>query len=168
MTPREEISTFRKKISFNYYLVIAVLSIAVVLSFFVSTPNVVLKHAVSTTGVLLVIIIIQSFVRRKHLLEVLHPDKPDQTIEELQKLLEQDIRTFKGTSGVRLVIGFVLMVAMIFLIIYKPGLSLTGSVAVTWLVIILYSMMKSWSLMKDQMMLQDIKHSMNDHTSAIS
>lgn len=171
-TPGEAIITYRKKIIFNSSLILVLILIALIGLVFIRAQ--LREDALFYRGAITVFIFCLGFIgyyqveRRISYLKILDPADPDQSVSRLASHLEIEYKGFRRTDMMRLIIGVVLTLAMLFLIFIQPHATFTGVISAIWISLILLSMMKSWILMKDGMMLQDIKHSLNDQTSDIS
>ena len=171
-TPGEAIFTYRKKIKFNTTLILVLGFIAFI--GLVYTRFQLREDALFYKGAITVFILFIGFVgyycfeRRISYMKILDPDAPDQTVSRLTSHQEIEYKSFRSTDIMRLIIGVVLTLAMLFLIFIQPHTVFAGAISAVWLCLILISMMKSWTLMRDGIMLQDIKHSLQDQTSDIS
>lgn len=168
-TPSELISTLRKKISYQSILVLLLISVIMLLSFFVPKGDNPFYHgAIFVCFMVLAFMGLMIYQRRKKYLSILSPSDPTKTILEVETYLEEEYNTFRRTDVIRWIVGTILTLAMLLLIYFKPHSKLTGEVFGTCLGVICLSMMKAWILMRDGMLLQDLKHVTKDHPSEIS
>ena len=109
-----------------------------------------------------------TFIRRKNYLKILDAADPAKSLTDFEKYLNSEKEYFRGGDMGRLILGAFMMIALLLLLFYRPHHSITGIVFGGFIGLILLSMMKGWMLMRDGMMLQDLKHSQKDQTSEIS
>lgn len=168
LTPSELISTFRKKINLYTFFILFLLVAGITLFFLLNRELPIVKGAVFGGSLALFSTGIKLLQRRKSLLQILQPNQPERCINDLEKYLDGQHTTFRSTGTIRIVVGLTMMMVMLIMIFYFPESFWTGFIATQWLWLIMYSMMTGWILMKDQMMLQDLKHCTKDQPSAIS
>ena len=168
LTPSELISTFRKKINSYTFFILFLFAAGITLLFLLNRDLPIVKGAVFGASLALFSTGFKLFERRTSLLKIMQPSRPDRVIIDLEKYLDDQHKAFRGTGTIRIAVGLIMMMAMLILIFYLPDSLWTGFIATQWLWLILFSMMTGWILMKDQMMLQDIKHSINNQPSEIS
>jgi|SRR5687768_15566354 len=161
-TPSELISTFRKKINLYTFFILFLLASGITLLFLLDRELPIVKGAVFGGSLALFSTGFRFFERRTSLLKIMQPSQPDRVIIDLETYLDNHYKSFRGNSTIRIAVGLIMMMAMLFLIFYLPDSLWTGFIATQWIWLILFSMMTGWILMKDQMMLQDIKHSINN------
>lgn len=75
---------------------------------------------------------------------------------------------YQQTQMLRLMAAVVLLAGFLLLLFLKPDAWYSGYIFTGFIGLVLLSMLKGWMLMKDGMMLQDIKHAIRDQTSGIS
>lgn len=171
-TPGEAINTYRKKIKVNTTLVLVLgfsaLIGLVVIIYQLGEDALFYEGAIRVFILFIGFVGYYCFVRRISYLKMLDPDDPDQTVSRLTSHQDIEYKSFRSADIIRLIIGVVLTLAMLFLLFIQPHTLFAGAIFAVWLSLILLSMMKSWLLMRDGMMLQDIKHSQQDQTSEIS
>lgn len=168
----ELISTFRKKISFHSLLILLLLTAILILMIYLRTGP--LKAGPFSEGLVSVLFLVLfftgyfTFIRRKNYLKILDPADPVKSLNDFEKYFTTDYQLFRSTDIMRIVIGGILTLVLLLSVYYKPHTFFTGTVFGIWLGLILLSMMKGWMLMRDGMMLQDLKHARKDQTSEIS
>jgi len=168
-SPSEYISTLRKKISLHSYIMLLLLAIMMIVL-------VIYRKYASPffDGVIYSALLVSAFLaylilkRRNSTLKFLDPAKPQLSVEAFESYLEDEQKSFRGPEMIRWMLGIVLTLAMLAFLFYKPQNKITGEICTIWFGLILLSMFKSWTLMKDGMKLQDLKHSLRDQASDIS
>ncbi len=166
----EALSTFRKKINQQTFIVALLGAALVVLYLFLrSHADPVIQGFAWIAGLFGVFLGIQAFIRRYQMLQVLlrHPG-PDQTIIQVEKFLTEQSNTFKAGTPVRISIAIVLALGMVLSIFFRPESFYTGAIIMAFIAMILISMLMSWTHMRQLMMLQDLKHAQRDQPSDIS
>ncbi len=167
-TPSDLIYTFRKKIYFQTFFHLLLAASVIIILFLLKVDRSYLQGAIYVAYLILVIMafhIIRRWIIFKSILDPLHPDH---SALELEVNLEQQQSVWRGTYVIRFVVGTVLTIGMLLFIYYDPHSLWTGEIAMLWLGLILLSMLRGWNLMKDQIMLQDLKHSQRNHPSDVS
>jgi len=172
-TPVELIFTFRKKISFSSSWMLVLLSVCVIalIVYYLSidmSDQPFFEGLIQASGFVLAVFISLVFNRRKESLKKLNPANPSSSIEDYEKYLNSEKEYFMGATLGRLILGAFMVIALLLLLFYEPHHNITGIVFGGFIGSILLSMIKGWMLMRDGMMLQDIKHSQKDQTSEIS
>ena len=167
-TPSELISTFRKKISFQTILLIALFIAGGIVFFFLRSDNPVVEGIYSLTPVLLLVLGFDVYDRRKKISSILDPGAPELSIEKLETVLNTMHQDFRSTSMIRMIAAVILLITLFIFIFFQPQSEWIGRILVIFVGIILLSMWKSWWLMSDRMLLQDLKHAVKDAHSEIS
>ena len=170
--PSVLISTFRKKITLHSSLsliLLVVLAVGLfVFRFSTDTINSFIKGAFSLTILILLFAGSAILSRKSSRLKVLNPSNPTGTVSDLESLIDKERIMYQQTQMIRLIAGTVLLTAFLALLFFKPDWWLNGYVFTGFIGLVLISMLQGWMLMKDGMMLQDIKHSLRDQPSDIS
>lgn len=170
--PGELISTLRKKISLHSLLILLLLAVILILMIYLRTGP--LKAGPFYEGMISILFLVLfftgyfTFIRRKNYLKILDPADPVKSLHDFEKYFTTDYQLFRSTDIVRIVIGGILTLVLLISVYYKPHTFFSGTIFSIWLGLILLSMMKGWMLMRDGMILQDLKHSQKDQTSEIS
>ena len=170
--PSELISTFRKNISFYSTLTVCLLAILLPLPFIyrkvIANEDPFAEGALSALFVLTLLTIGLVLDRKSSRLKSLDPANPNATVVALENELGKDHGYLRNAKIPLLGFGFASMSGLLLMIFFKGDPYLTGLIFTHTFGIILLPMMRGWTLMKDGMMLQDIKHAIKDHTSEIS
>ena len=170
--PSVLISTFRKKITRHSTLIIILLTVLILglfvmrIAFREINPFFKEGFALMVTALLVTALFIHN--RRSSRLKALKSSDPSSTVNELESLIQKDRDFFQKTQMFRIIVGTVLLSGFIFLLFFFPDSWLTIHAFVVFIAIILITILQGWMLMKDGIMLQDIKHAMRDHPSDIS
>jgi hypothetical protein len=167
-TPSELISTFRKKISFQTILLIALCIVGGIVFFLLQSPNPVLDGIYTLTPILFLVLGLDIYERRKKLSAILDPAAPEASIEKMEAALNTIHQNFRSTNLIRVIAAVVLLVTLFILIFFHPQSEWIGRILVIFVGMVLLSMWKSWWLMSDRMVLQDLKHSVKETHSEIS
>ena len=119
-------------------------------------------------GIVLISAISLVYRRMNAYRKILKPGKENNAIEALEKWVQNEYTAYRSTDMIRLVLGAVVVIGMLLLIFFKPDTHLTGVVFISFIGLVSLSMMKGWSLMRDGMNIQDLKHHQRDQASGIS
>ena len=165
LPPSELISTFQKKIRFQTIIVLLLIAVIMVIVLLVKSKDPFYKGVEAGGAVVLVYMAYLIFTRRKRYAEILNPLEPEITLSKFESFLETDYSNFRKSDLRRLIVGVFLMVTMLILLFFKPHNGWTGEICVIFMGLIIISMFKSWFLMKDGMILQDLKHIIRDQPS---
>lgn len=167
-SPSEVTSTLRKKISIQS--IILLLSIAAAMAVLLLLPirEPFLRAWSNTVFLLLAIFGLSISARWKKYLALLDPQLPEQTAGHFEDFIKAQQERFHKSDLIRLGVGVVLTIALLFIVIYGLKTPWAGMVCGMWTGFIVYAMMKGWLLMNDGMWVQDLRHSLRDHTSETS
>jgi hypothetical protein len=168
-SPSELISTLRKKISLHSAITLLLLAMMMIaLMIYPKDISPFFEGVIS--GAFLVFAFMGYMIIRRRIscLKFLDPSQPQDSIEKFESYLEDEQKSFREFDVVRWILGIALTLAMLAFIFYSPHSRFTGQICTIWFGLILLSMFKSWTLMRDGMALQDLKHSSRNQASDIS
>src|SRR5687768_16032492 len=172
LMPSVLISTFRKRISFHSNLSLILLAVLAIgmFAFIVSidTFNPFVKGAFSISILIFLFAGTAILDRKSTRLKTLNRSDPGQTIIDLESHIEKERKMYQQTQLLRLIAGVVSLAGFFASLFLKPDAWYNGYVFMGFIGLTLMSMLHGWMLMKDGMMLQDIKHALRDQTSGIS
>lgn len=167
MTPIELISTFRKKIHRSTLLALLVLLAVLIFSFFYEIPKTNLFDLNNLLSVWPIAFGIYIYVRRVRLLDMFK-NKPEEVVTELEEYLERKNLYLNKTRMIIFVVMGVLLVATLYKVFFSNNHERIGNVVLIWAAAIVFFALDAWVLMKDRMMLQDLKHAIRENYSEIS
>ena len=167
-TPSELISTFRKKISFQAFLSLALLLAGIIIVFVTRTEDPLLDGVFDMIPIVLLVICFDFFDRKRSFSGSLAPESPSQTIEKLGGAMEKQHKSFHNRKMLRLGLSTVWLISLFLLMYLLPHSRYTGMVLAGFAGMLLVSAIHGWTLMHDQLFLQDLKRLNRDSHSGIS
>ncbi len=166
----EALSTFRKKINLQAFLVTlfsVILVVVYILLRFYTDP--VIQGIAWITGLFGAFLGISAWIRRMQLLRLVkRKTDPDQTVRDVETFLTKQSEEFHAGTPVRISIAIVLALGMVLSIHFRPDSFYTGAIIMAFVAMILTALFMGWMNMQYLMMLQDLKHAKRDQTSDIS
>ncbi len=167
-TPIELISTFRKKLSLHTLLILLLIVSVMAGLFIYGSIEPFWKGASIMARLLLAFLAHFVIMRRISLYKIWDVGDPDRTLIQFESVAEKKHKAFHKTTMMRSIAGMILTLGLLLLVLYNPHSIWTGQIFILWLAWIVWPMILGWILMKEQMMVQDLKHSSRDQTSEIS
>jgi hypothetical protein len=108
------------------------------------------------------------YKRRAVYQNLLQSTEPEHAIANLEKWVQNEYTVFRSTDMIRLILGAATAIGFLLLLFFKPQSNTCGALFIGFLGLISLSMLKSWTLMRDGINVQDLKHCVRDQTSEIS
>jgi cytochrome c biogenesis protein CcdA len=161
------ISTFRKKIFFQFLAALVLAIVSLVLSFLLNLDNTFINEGSTVLMGMLFITTLYLFERKSELFQIIRNEN-DTIISEYEAYLKEVDEKEDKRSLTRLGLLLLVSFSMIFMIIVYPHSTWTAFVITLWLAFILMLIGMRWLLMNDHFFLQDLKRSLRVDHSEIS
>jgi len=165
--PIELISTFRKKINFYFFFILALAMMAISLPLFVHIENQQILVLKKTLDLFLIMYSIILYERRKNLFQVFSR-KDDEIISSFETYLEERKQKSHRLTIIRIIIMALLTTGLIFDLCILPQNDWSGFFITLWLATVLLLITVYWLNMQTHIMLQDLKHNDKEAHSEIS
>lgn len=166
------IATLRKKVTLHSILIITLIAVLMISSIVLPMPSSLhedfLWGALIGFRLVLLFAVYLVFRRMAAYRDILKAGNENNAIENLEKWVNDEYTAYRSTDMIRLVLGAVVVIGMLLLIFFKPDTHLTGAVFMAFIGLVSLSMLKGWSLMRDGMNIQDMKHKQRDQASDMS
>ena len=165
-TPSELISTFRKKIFLSSALGIILCILGLILLFFFELPGE-LKQSQSLLSGFCIGLAFYFWERNKIFSKLLQ-GLPEEVILKLETHFEKEIQRSKDYHWYKILVLAIITPIWIWLMVFRPGSVWTYLLFIFWAGVILFIFLIRWMRMREEFMLQDIKHSLREHHSEAS
>lgn len=167
-TPSEVTFTLRKKISLQSIILLILTASVMAILLLLPIRDPFLRAWSNTDFLLLAIFGLLISRRWKMYLTLLDPLQPEHAANHFESFVKKEHAKFQKNDLVRLGIGVVLTLGLLFIVVYEIKRPWAGMVGGLWTGSVLYAIVKGWLLMNDGMWVQDLRHSLRDQTSETS
>ena len=165
-TPSELIFTFRKKILLTSVLGIILSVLGMVLLFFLKLPGILRDDTSLFAG--LFIAVIFYFWERNYTYRKILTGLPEDVMQKLESHINQENLRSQKRKWPRIFVLTAVALAWIILLIVNPDSSWTTLLFLFWIAAILFVFLTRWLRMKEEFMMQDLKHYMREDHSELS